>query len=203
MPTLLLLRHGHIAGIDPPRFRGREDVTLSEQGRRQAQAAAAHVAAGWKPTIVYTSPLQRCVQTGQAVASACGISAEALAELNDIDYGAWQWQTHDEVRARWPTEFERWFSTPQRIRFPGGESLQDLDARVAEALRKILQRPATDTVVIVGHDSSNRVLLMQMLELPLSAYWRLAQDPCGLSQIEIDAARVQVVRINAAVPPAP
>ena len=55
----------------------------------------------------------------------------------------------------------------------------------------------SETVVLVGHDSVNRVLLMQLLDMPLSAYWRLVQDPCTLNEIELSAAgEVHVQRIN-------
>jgi probable phosphoglycerate mutase len=53
-----------------------------------------------------------------------------------------------------------------------------------------------DTVVAVGHDSMNRVLLMQLLDQPLSAYWRLAQSPCCLNEIDLVDAHVRILRIN-------
>ena len=65
--------------------------------------------------------------------------------------------------------FAAWFETPQLVRFPGGESLQDLAARVADALRFVLTRHTDGTIVIVGHDSVNRALLLQLLDLPLAA----------------------------------
>ncbi len=196
MTKILLVRHGHVEGIVPERFRGRRDVPLSEQGLQQARAVAQYIAADWHPARIYTSPLQRCIRTGQEIASACGPSAESLDELNDLDYGAWEWQTHEDVKARWPEQFELWHQAPHRMRFPQGESLQDLGARVADALRSILQGPANETVVLVGHYSSSRVLLLQLLDLPLSAYWRLTLDPCGLSEIEVCAHAARVLRIN-------
>ena len=71
---------------------------------------------------------------------------------------------------------------PQLMRFPGGESLQDLVARAADALRFVLARheASSDTVVLVGHDSVNRALLLQLLDQPLPAYWRVAQQPCAI-----------------------
>jgi probable phosphoglycerate mutase len=82
------------------------------------------------------------------------------------------------------------------VRFPNGESLQDLVARAANALRMVLARHADETVVLVGHDSVNRALLLGLLDQPLSAYWRLAQDPCCLNEIDIDAGKIFVRRVN-------
>jgi probable phosphoglycerate mutase len=196
MTKILLVRHGHVEGIEPERFRGRHDVPLSELGLAQARAVARHIASRWRSGVVYTSPLQRCVQTGHEIAHLCGAVSEVLPAMNDIDYGEWQWQTHDEVRARHPVEFDLWRNAPQRKRFARGESLQDVEARVADGLRMILQRHPEQTVVVVGHDSSNRVLLLQLLGLPLSAYWSLAQDPCGLSEIEVSRYAAKIHRVN-------
>jgi phosphoserine phosphatase len=196
MARVLLVRHGHVEGIDPPRFRGHQDVPLTEEGRRQARAAAACIAARWHPSIVYLSPLKRCVQTGSDIAAACAVRAVVVEGLNDLDYGAWQWMTHEEVRGRWPQLLERWFAAPQLVRFPGGESLQDLIARTADVLRMVLERHAHDTVVLVGHDSGIRTLLLQMLDQPISAYWRLAPQPASVSEVEISAGEVRVLGIN-------
>ena len=135
MTKIILTRHGHVEGIEPERFRGRIDVPLTELGRAQARAVAAGIAEIWKPAIVYTSPMSRCVATGQEIAWACGIASEVLEDLNDLDYGRWHWQTHDEVRATWPDLLATWYATPHLLRFPDGDSLQDLVARTADALR--------------------------------------------------------------------
>jgi len=197
MTRILLTRHGHVEGINPVRFRGRAELSLTDHGLTQADALARRIAAHWKPVAVYTSPLQRCVVTGAKIAAACGISASAHEGMGDIDYGAWQMRTHDEVKAETPEAYRLWREAPHLVRFPGGESLQDVVARTSDALRLVLTKHATDTVVLVGHDSVNRALLLQLLDQPLSAYWRLSQDPCTLNEIEVSAAGdVRVDRIN-------
>jgi phosphoserine phosphatase len=103
MARLILMRHGHVEGIHPPRFRGRRDVDLSEHGADQAQRTAERIARSWHPSVIYTSPLRRCVQTGgAAIASATGARTEVLDDLNDLRYGEWEWRTHAEVQAKWP-----------------------------------------------------------------------------------------------------
>ena len=196
MTRLLLIRHGHVEGIDPERFRGRADIPLTPLGTRQARATAQRIATHWQVGAVYTSPLQRCVHTGAAIASACAVSSAVLEGLSDLEYGDWQWKTHAQLRASAPELFERWQTAPQLMRFPGGESLQDLVARVAGALRDVLARHGGDTVVLVGHDSVNRALLLQLLDQPLSAYWVLQQQPCGISEVVVDGTQVRVMRVN-------
>lgn len=147
--------------------------------------------------MVYTSPMSRCVDTGRAISDACHVPSEAMEALNDIDYGAWQSRTYLEMKESDPVRYAAWFSAPHLVRFPNGESLQDLVARTTNALRLMLERRSHDTVVLVGHDSVNRAMLLQALDQPLSAYWRLAQDPCCLNEIEISFQRTIVRQINA------
>ncbi len=197
MTRILLTRHGHVEGIDPVRFRGRAELALTDHGLAQAEALAERIARTWKPASVFTSPLQRCVVTGGKIAAACGVDAEPRQGLGDIDYGQWQMRTHEEVKAEAPGAYRQWHSAPQLTRFPGGESLEDVAARTTDVLREMLERFSTEAVVLVGHDSVNRVLLMQLLEMPLSAYWRLVQDPGTLNEIEISATgEARVHRIN-------
>jgi phosphoserine phosphatase len=193
---ILLVRHGHVEGISPERFRGRADLALTERGRAEADAVARRIASSWRPRAIYTSPLARCVATGAAIAKACNVEAGILDQLNDIDYGTWQFKSYEEMRRADPQFLAAWFATPHLVRFPDGESLQDLVARTSDALRFFLTNHAEDTVVAVGHDSVNRAVLLQLLDQPLSAYWRLAQDPCSINEIDVVDGHVQIRRIN-------
>jgi probable phosphoglycerate mutase len=196
MTKILLTRHGHVEGIRPERFRGRAELALTRQGVAEAEALGRRIAGAWKPVMVYTSALQRCVVTGTIVGNAAGLQAVPLEGLMDIDYGAWQMRTHEEVKRESPEAYRLWKSAPERVRFPDGESLQDLVARTADVLRLVLERHPADIVVMVGHDSVNRALLMQFLDQPLSAYWRVTQSPCALNEIDVDQSGVRVGRVN-------
>lgn len=196
MTRILLTRHGHVEGIKPKRFRGRAELSLTDLGERQADRLAARIAARGKPAAIYSSGLQRCVVTAEKIGRACGVAVAVHAGLMDLDYGAWQMRVQDEVKSEAPELFALWHAAPQLMRFPGGESLQDLLARTSDALRFVLERHVGQTVLLMGHDSVNRALLLQLLDQPLSAYWKLAQDPCCLNEVQIDGARIQVLRIN-------
>ena len=197
MTKILLTRHGHVEGIKPERFRGRAPLELTAQGRAQAAALARCVASAWQASHIYTSPLGRCVETATAIAKACGIAAKTCDALNDIDYGAWQFKTFAEAKTLDPALFAAWFATPHLVRFANGESLQDVAARTADAVRTVLARHAEETIVLVGHDSVNRVLLLGFLDLPLSAYWRIAQEPCCINEIDVNSGAVCIRSINA------
>jgi len=185
MTKIILVRHGHVEGIFPERFRGRVDFTLTAEGRRQAAVTADRIHATWRPAAVFASPLSRCRATAEAIATPLGLSPRPLDGLIDIDYGQWQGLTPDEVRARWPGLLETWYRAPDWAAIPGGETLQDVLVRALSALRDVVDRHPSDTVVLVAHDSVNRVILLHALGLPLSRYWRLGQHPCAINEIDL------------------
>jgi len=196
MVRIILARHGHVDWLAPERFRGRAELPLSDLGRRQAQAVARYIAATWKPDAVYTSPLGRCRETGAEIAAPFRLELRPVDGLADIDYGEWQGLTRDEAQERWPDETELWFRTPHIAAIPGGETLAALLSRTSAALRDILWRHPDQTVVLVGHDSVNRVLLLFALEAPLSRYWHLRQEPCAVNELFFDSDSFIIGSIN-------
>jgi len=196
MVRIILARHGHVDWLAPERFRGRAELPLSDLGRRQAQAVARFIAATWKPDAVYTSPLGRCRETGAEIAAPFRLELRPVDGLADIDYGEWQGLTRDEAQERWPDETELWFRTPHIAAIPGGETLAALLSRTSAALRDILWRHPDQTVVLVGHDSVNRVLLLFALEAPLSRYWHLRQEPCAVNELFFDNDSFIIGSIN-------
>ena len=79
MTKLILVRHGHVEGISPERFRGRAELPLTETGHREADATAKRIAASWRPAAIYTSPLGRSVETG----AQCGLMAEVPRQFHE------------------------------------------------------------------------------------------------------------------------
>ena len=183
MTTIILTRHGHVDWHAPERFRGHADLPLTDSGMEEARAASRRIGATWRVTAVYTSPLSRSRHTAQIIAEPFSLDAQPMDALTDIHYGEWQGLTPDEARARWPDKLALWYRRSDLVAIPGGESLQDLLARVARALRAVVERHSDETVVLVGHDSVNRVILLHALELPLSRYWLLAQTPCAINEM--------------------
>ena len=194
--TLILVRHGHVEGIHPERFRGRIDLPLTDLGRKQASATADFIISQWSDFSIYSSPLSRCMDTAKSIARARNILVHPLPELLDIDYGAWQGKEREEVKATEPEMFKAWMEHPQLTAIDGAETLQDVQARLARALNMMRKVHPGGTVIAVGHDSTNRVFLTLALDLPLSRYWHLRQDPCAINVLQFDAAGCQVISVN-------
>jgi probable phosphoglycerate mutase len=193
---VLLVRHGHVEGIRPERFRGRAELPLSELGRRQAAALGNYIGGNFPVEAVYTSPLSRCRDTGAAIAGHFGLSGVVVEGLADIDYGAWQGMTPEEAARQWPQEVATWRSRPHLVQIPGGESLARVLARASAAFGDILARHQAGTIAVVGHESVNRVLLLHALEIALSRYWHLGQEPCTLNRLEFADGAFTIHSIN-------
>lgn len=194
--TLVLVRHGHVEGIHPERFRGRIDLPLTSLGHKQAAATAGFIASRWPAVAIYTSPLPRCVDTASEIGKAQDKIAHPLSELLDINYGAWQGREREEVRVSEPMLFKAWMEQPQLTVIEGAETLQDVQARLARALDIMRKAHPGGTVIAVGHDSTNRVFLTLALDLPLSKYWHLQQDPCAINVLQFSADGCRVVSVN-------
>lgn len=169
---------------------------MTRRGNAEALAVARRVSEKWRPAFVYTSPLSRCVGTAEAIADACQIQSRRIEQLNDIDYGTWRMKSLDEMAASEPALYATWFNSPHLMRFPQGDSLQDLVSRSADAVRLALELHPDETVVFVSHDSVNRALLLQFADLPLRSYWRLTQTPCCINEIEVANGEVRVLSVN-------
>lgn len=198
MTRILLIRHGHVEGILPKRFRGRLDLELSKEGRAQAAEAARYVEAGYKPEAVYSSPLRRCVDTATALTTCLSLPQPVIAPgLTDIDYGLWQGRLATEVAAAEPARYALWQSAPEQMIFPQGESLAAVAGRTVEALRSLVERHAGQCIAVFSHDSVIRVLLLAALGAPLAAYHRVCVDPCSLSELLCEGSGpIEILRIN-------
>ena len=117
----------------------------------------------------------------------------------DIDYGDWQGRGFQEVQQGDPASFAQWFDAPHLAIIPGGETLLQLAGRVAETMRSVVAKHCGETVLLVGHDTVNRVMLLLALDLPLSRFWHLRQDPCAVNLVTYDeGSGWRVVSMNEA-----
>lgn len=181
--TLRLLRHGETPHTIEKRFSGtRFDPPLSERGEGQARAAAKHIAALGGTDVIVASPLLRARQTAQAVADELGLEVAIDNDLRECDFGDWDGLTFAEASARSGVELSRWLSTPEMAP-PGGESLIQVAARVAEAQERILAEHVGKGVLIVAHVGSIKMLIHAALGAPISTIHRLQLSPAALSTV--------------------
>ena len=190
---LLLLRHGETPLSVQRRFSGRGDPELTERGLAQARAAAARLST-YDVTAVVSSPLRRARQTAQAVSDAVGAEVVVEDGLAETDFGEWEGQTFAEIQRAWPAEMSAWLASPD-VGPPGGESFTQTFARVRTARDKLLAGYPGGTVIVVSHVTPIKTLLMDALDAPPTALYRIHLDPASLSSTEWWADGQAVVRM--------
>lgn len=180
---VILVRHAETEQSARGRCYGRLDVRLSLRGLRQAQALA-DALAGLPLAAVYSSPLIRALDTARPLAAARGVDVSLLEALAELDFGEVEGLTYDEIEAERPELFRAWMDDPARVRFPGGESLADLRARVLPALEQIRACHAGEAVAVVAHGGVIRVVLADALGVEDGALFRLDQAEGGVSVVD-------------------
>jgi probable phosphomutase (TIGR03848 family) len=194
--TLLLVRHGLTAMTGPVLAGRTPGVHLDERGTKQAAAAAERIKALPISTIV-SSPLDRCLETAQAIADAQATqrSVEIDRRLIECDYGEWTGRPIKELarEAMWKTVQTQ----PSAARFPGGESLTEVSARAVAAVRQWDARLDEDAVwVACAHGDVIKAILADALGLHLDQFQRIVVDPCSVSVIRYTDQRPYVLRSN-------
>jgi len=184
MTRIVLIRHGQTVWNRKVRFRGQVDVELDEIGLRQAQATGQYVADRWPVTAVYSSRMQRAMQTAKAVAQAQELTTQSMEGLLDISFGEWQGLSPAEVSQRDPTLYQAWMKAPHTVHFPGGERLDIVRERALTGLEKVISRHPAETIALVSHSVVNRVLLCAVLGLGDDHFWQLRQDTCAVNVFE-------------------
>ncbi|MFI6770005.1 bifunctional RNase H/acid phosphatase [Streptomyces sp. NPDC050355] len=183
--TFVLLRHGETALTPQKRFSGSggTDPELSAAGRRQAEAAAAALAARGTVQAVVSSPLRRCRETAQAVADRLGQEVRIEEGLRETDFGAWEGLTFGEVRERFPDDLDAWLGSSKAAPTGGGESFATVARRVAVARDKLLARYAGKTVLLVTHVTPIKTLVRLALGAPPESLFRMELSAASLSAV--------------------
>jgi broad specificity phosphatase PhoE len=163
--TLFIARHGQSEWNNQARITGQLNPGLSPKGQQQSAALAACLK-GETLAAIYTSALQRTIDTAQPTADAHGLAVVSLPALNEIHLGVLQGRHRDERDAQAQALWAQWQADVWGFRVPGGERFDEFALRVEAALRTILQQHQGQRILIVGHRATNRVLLGTLLAWP-------------------------------------
>jgi probable phosphoglycerate mutase len=160
---------------------------LTSEGHLQAQAAArlvARLVTLWPdvpaPTALYTSPTARTTQTARALGAELGLEPQAAPGFVEADFGQWDTLPDAEIERRWPGQVQRWYREAD-FAAPGGESLNQVAARIKAALRGIVEAHPGGTVVVASHAMAIRAALGVALGAPARAWVRFRLAPASVS----------------------
>lgn len=192
---LFLVRHGETGHNREGLGLGQADVELTARGVNQARAAAARIVAE-APTMVLSSPLERAMYTARLIADGCRVSVASDHRLIELSAGDTEGLPFATIRDRYPTFLQEWMGpSGHAATLPGGESLNDVAARVRDFLMT-LKGYEVDRVAIVSHNFVLRVLLCELLGIGPSGFRRIATDLASVSIAEVRSLRTSVLSLN-------
>ena len=195
---MLLLRHAETDWNRERRFQGGRDVPLSATGRQQAESAARLLAAT-RLDAVWSSPLRRARDTAAAIAAPQGLCVREEAAFREMGFGEWEGLTRDEVSASFPARYRGWTETPHLVVPPGAETLEEVRARVLAGLDELREAHDGQTVCVVAHGVSIRILILEALGLGLDRLWSFHVASTGISELEFRDDWAAVHRMNTLV----
>jgi probable phosphomutase (TIGR03848 family) len=183
MNRLLLIRHAlndwvgkRVAGWTP-------GVSLNEEGREQA----ARLAEALEPVpleAVYSSPLERAVETAEPIASSHSLTMEIRDSIGESRYGELEGKPIEDILK--DDLWEKWRLNPSRTRFPGAETTYEVQVRVVEQLEHILEDHPKGNVAVVTHADPIRVAVARYVGLPLDLLGRLWVSPASVTVVRFD-----------------
>ncbi len=174
MTSVYLVRHGETDWNRLGLYQGTTDIPLNRKGREQATQLAGALQSV-RFDAAYTSPLRRARDTAAAVLGNDSVPVVLLRELREISYGLWQGRSSRAHAHCSPGLAWRWRETPWKVRFPGGESLEEVRQRASATLSAIIAAHPGGTILVSGHGHLNRVLLIHALEWPRERFWEIEQ----------------------------
>lgn len=195
MTQILLIRHAVNDFVKTDKLAGwTPEVHLNEEGKAQAAAVAKRLADAPLKHI-YSSPLERTVETAQAIhAYHPNIPLELNDAIGEVDYGDWQGKSIAELNHRkmWAVIQEY----PSRATFPKGETMRAVQNRAVDAIEGFVQKHPTDMIALVFHADLIKMVLAHYLGVHLDNFQRIVVSPASISTISLNHSRPYIGTVN-------
>jgi broad specificity phosphatase PhoE len=185
MTQLVLLRHGQTDWNLQGRWQGQADPPLNAAGRVQVLRAA-WALRQYRFDAIYSSNLQRALQTAEILAIGRMQPVAADARLREICLGSWQGMFSREIEAQYPEEFRLWHTSPLAMRPPQGEHVSELALRVTDAITQFTRQHPEGRIAVVGHELPLAVVACQALRIDLRRVRDFILPNGGWREVTID-----------------
>jgi ribonuclease H / adenosylcobalamin/alpha-ribazole phosphatase len=200
--TLVFVRHGLTPHTADRKFSGPggDDPSLTDEGWQQARRAAAALASDGGYKAIVSSPLRRTRETASAIAEELGLEVEIDDGFREAAFGEWDGYTVDEVRERWPVEFEAWTESFFDAAPPGGEALIAVRDRVEKSLRAVVEAHPGEKIVVVSHVNPIKFAVRYCLDTPVEVVNRMLLAPASITTLSFYQTGATAMRQFSAIP---
>lgn len=172
------------------------DIPLNAAGRQQARLAGTALR-GNGISAIYCSPLRRALETARTIGETLSLEPVADDRLYEIDFGRWEGLTRHEIESKHPDGWDAWMNDPGQARAgETGNTGAEVAARYASFMREHRAAHPGGTVLVIGHNTANRLFMADSLGLPLRYYRNFRQHNCGISLMELHDGVMVWERMN-------
>lgn len=196
MPLLLLIRHGENEYVKTGKLAGRlPGVHLNQRGQQQA-AALGDALKDVPIKAIYSSPLERAMETAAPIAAARKLEIQQEPGLLDTQIGDWQGRSLAMLRLTKAWKVVQ--NAPSRFRFPNGESFPECQARIVTVLERLIQKhqKPQDIVAVVFHADPVKLAVTHFLGMPIDHFQRLGCDTGSLTAVHAGISSATVIKLN-------
>ena len=196
MAYILLIRHGQNDWVNKRRLAGwTPGVHLNEEGRSQAEQLSDRLSS-LPLKAIYSSPLERCIETAAFLAHPHGLEVVELDDIGEVHYGDWQGKKIKKLTKK----KRKWYAVqhfPSRFRFPGGESLTEVQKRAVTEVERLNLLHEKELVAVVSHADVIKLILAHYLGMHIDLFQRIVVSPASVSSLMLsESGPVRVLRIN-------
>jgi broad specificity phosphatase PhoE len=194
MTTFFLIRHGHCDGVGRILWGRTSDVHLNEDGKSAARVLAERLAHD-RLVAIYSSPLERALETADEIAQQLGLAPIHISQsLNELDYGDWTGQTIESLKG--DPIWQQFNTVRTRTPVPGGESILSAQTRIAEELKRLSVKHENENVAIVSHADVIKAALAYFTGLDLDDVYQIDVPPCSIIKLELKPAQTRAMTVS-------
>lgn len=162
---MIITRHGETEWNLIRRTQGATDTNLTDRGRAQARLLANRLVDS-KIDMIYSSTLSRAIETSEIISSVIDVPIMMEKDLKEYSFGIWEGKNFDALKDNYPEIYKIWESTPQTCQIPDAEHFPTYSCRVNKFIERSLEKHADDTILVVSHALTSKLMITNSLNLP-------------------------------------
>ena len=195
MTTFYFVRHALTSHTGKKLSGWMEGVPLTEEGRDQAAAVAERLV-DVPLKAVYSSPIDRSLETAKAIASRHGLEVRTRRNLGEVEYGTWTNRPLKVLaRTKLWTKVQRY---PSGVRFPEGETLREVQNRAVDEVDRLAQEHPKDVISCVSHGDVIKLIFAHYMGIHIDLFQRLVIAPASISVLALSDHGPAILSLNAA-----
>lgn len=195
MTKIFLIRHGETEWNKIGKLQGSSDIDLLPEGIKQAHLLAEHAPFS-SVDAIYSSDLTRAVETAEILAQKFNLPVIKKRGLRETRFGSWEGKYLNELITENDAGFEHFFTRPDKVQPPGGETFLQSQARIMNALDEIIADNAGKNIIVVSHGAAIRLIICAALVIPISKMWSIGQYNMALNILTFADGNFSVELLN-------